>query len=55
VTRAVPIVFPVFPEPVGAGIVNSLARPGGNVTGFMTVEFSIGGNGWSYSSRSRQI
>jgi len=41
-TRTVPIVFPVVADPVGAGIVDSLARPGGNATGFMTYEFSIG-------------
>jgi putative tryptophan/tyrosine transport system substrate-binding protein len=42
-TRTVPIVFPVVADPVGAGLVENLARPGGNVTGFMTAEFSIGG------------
>ena len=42
-TRTVPIVFPVMPDPVGAGIVDSLARPGGNVTGFMTYEYSVSG------------
>jgi len=42
-TRTVPIVFPVVPDPVAAGFVESLARPGGNVTGFMTYEFSLGG------------
>src|SRR3954470_11748104 len=42
-TRTVPIVFPVVGDPVGSGFVDSLARPGGNATGFMTVEFSIGG------------
>jgi putative tryptophan/tyrosine transport system substrate-binding protein len=42
-TRTVPIVFPVVADPVGAGFVDSLARPGGNVTGFMTFEYSIGG------------
>jgi putative ABC transport system substrate-binding protein len=42
-TRTVPIVFPVVADPVGAGIVDSLARPGGNATGFMTFEYSIGG------------
>ena len=36
-TRTVPIVFPVVADPVGAGFVDSLARPGGNATGFMTV------------------
>src|SRR5262244_3093963 len=34
-TRTVPIVFPVAADPVGGGFVESLARPGGNVTGFM--------------------
>ena len=43
VTRTVPIVFPIVFDPVGAGLVDSLARPGGNVTGFMTTEYSIGG------------
>jgi putative ABC transport system substrate-binding protein len=42
-TRTVPIVFPVASDPVGAGFVDSLARPGGNVTGFMVNDFSIGG------------
>jgi putative ABC transport system substrate-binding protein len=42
-THTVPIVFPVATDPVAAGYVNSLARPGGNATGFMTVEYSIGG------------
>ena len=43
VSRTVPIVFPVLGDPVGAGYVASLARPGGNVTGFMNFEFSMGG------------
>jgi len=42
-TRIVPIVFPVVGDPVGAGYVDSLARPGGNATGFMNFEFSISG------------
>jgi hypothetical protein len=42
VTRTVPIVFPVVNDPLGAGYVESLARPGGNVTGFMLYEYSIG-------------
>jgi putative ABC transport system substrate-binding protein len=42
-TRSVPIVFPVVGDPVAAGYVESLARPGGNVTGFMTFEYSTGG------------
>jgi putative ABC transport system substrate-binding protein len=39
--RAVPIVFTQVPDPVGAGFVSSLARPGGNVTGFTLFEFGI--------------
>ena len=42
VTHTVPIVFPVVNDPLGAGYVESLARPGGNVTGFMLYEYSIG-------------
>jgi len=42
-SRTVPIVFPVVTDPVGAGYVDSLARPGGNATGFMSSEWSMGG------------
>ena len=42
-TRTVPIVFVAVPDPVGAGYVDSLSRPGGNATGFMTFEYSMGG------------
>ena len=42
-TRTVPIVFPVVSDPVAAGFVDSLARPGGNATGFMTGEYSMSG------------
>ena len=42
-TRTVPIVFPGIVDPVGAGFVDSLARPGGNVTGFMSMEYSTAG------------
>ena len=41
--RTVPIVFPIAGDPVGAGLVDSLARPGGNVTGFMQFEYSLSG------------
>ncbi len=40
-TRTVPIVFAVVADPVGAGYIDSLARPGGNATGFMPFEYSI--------------
>ena len=42
-TRTVPTVFVQVTDPVGAGLVDSLARPGGNVTGFMVFEFSLSG------------
>src|SRR5262249_10810720 len=42
-TRTIPIVFLVVADPVGAGIVNSLARPGGNTTGFGNPEGTFGG------------
>ena len=42
-TRTVPIVFTGTPDPVGAGFVESLARPGGNITGFTMFEYGISG------------
>jgi putative ABC transport system substrate-binding protein len=42
-TRTVPIVFAQVTDPVGAGFVDSLARPGGNATGFLLFEYSISG------------
>ena len=41
-TRTVPIIFTATNDPVGAGFVDSLARPGGNATGFMNWEFTMG-------------
>ena len=42
-TRDIPIVFVLVPDPVGAKVVDSLARPGGNVTGFLQFEYGISG------------
>jgi ABC-type uncharacterized transport system substrate-binding protein len=42
-TRNIPIVFVLVSDPVAAGLVDGLARPGGNVTGFTNFEYSIGG------------
>jgi ABC-type uncharacterized transport system substrate-binding protein len=42
-TRSIPIVFTQTADPVGAGFVDSLARPGGNVTGFTNFEFGMSG------------
>jgi putative tryptophan/tyrosine transport system substrate-binding protein len=39
VTRTLPIVFVDVSDPVGAGLVDTLARPGGNTTGFMNFEY----------------
>jgi putative ABC transport system substrate-binding protein len=43
VTRTVPIVFVAVIDPVGSGFVDSLARPGGNITGFTLFEFGVSG------------
>ena len=42
-TPTAPIVFTIVVDPLGSGFVNNLARPGGNVTGFMTFEYSLSG------------
>jgi putative ABC transport system substrate-binding protein len=40
-TRTIPIVFVLVPDPIGAGFIESLARPGGNATGFINFEYGI--------------
>lgn len=42
-TRTIPIVFAAVSDPIGSGLVASLAHPGGNITGFTNSEYSIGG------------
>jgi putative ABC transport system substrate-binding protein len=42
-THTIPVVFPTVLDPVGAGFVDSLARPGGNATGFLLYEYSMAG------------
>ena len=42
-TRTLPIVFVTVPDPVGAGFIDSLARPGGNATGFTAFEYGLSG------------
>ena len=42
-TNTIPIVFVIVPDPVGAGFVASLSRPGGNATGFMQFEYNLSG------------
>ena len=52
--RAIPIVFVNVSDPIGAGFIASLARPGGNLTGLLHYEASITGSGWRCSRRSRR-
>jgi putative ABC transport system substrate-binding protein len=42
-TRTIPLIFVAIADPVGQGYVDSLSHPGGNATGFMLLEFSVGG------------
>ena len=50
-TRTVPIVFTQVADPVTAGFVTSLAKPGGNITGFTVFDYEIGANGSDCSRR----
>jgi putative ABC transport system substrate-binding protein len=52
-TRTIPIVFAQVLDPVGAGFVESLARPGGNITGFVSFEYSMAGKWLERSSSWR--
>jgi putative ABC transport system substrate-binding protein len=54
-TRTVPIVFVTVIDPVGAGFVASLARPGGNATGFTNYEYGMSGKWLELPKRSRRV
>ena len=53
-TRTIPIVMAQLADPVGAGLVSSLRRPGGNITGLTTQDPDLIGNAWNSSWRSFQ-
>ena len=53
-TRTVPIVFAQVVDPVGSGYVDSMARPGGNTTGFTQLEDRLSGKWLNSSKRSRR-
>jgi putative ABC transport system substrate-binding protein len=53
-TRAIPIVFVNVSDPIGAGFVTSLARPGGNLTGGCTTRRASPASGWRCSRRLRR-
>ncbi len=50
-TNTIPIVMAESTDPVGTGLVGSLARPGGNVTGITSLGGELGGNSWSCSRK----
>ena len=52
-THKVPIVFTIVVDPMGAGFVNKLSRPGGNVTGFMLFDYSLSGKWRGIAKASR--
>jgi len=47
-TNAIPIVFLIVSDPIGSGFVASLARPGGNITGFINIEASLAGKSLAF-------
>jgi putative ABC transport system substrate-binding protein len=53
-TRTIPIIFVHVPDPVGAGFVDSLARPGGNATASSCSNTASAANGWNCFERSRR-
>jgi putative ABC transport system substrate-binding protein len=53
-TRTIPVVMTNVPDPVGAGWVQSLARPGGNATGFTNFEYSLGGKWVEWLKQTRR-
>jgi putative tryptophan/tyrosine transport system substrate-binding protein len=50
-TTTIPIVTVVASDPVGSRLVDSLARPGGNITGLTAISAELGGNGWKSSRK----
>ena len=50
-TKTIPIVFIVVADPVEAGLINNLARPGGNITGLTNIAAVLAGNDWSCSRK----
>jgi putative tryptophan/tyrosine transport system substrate-binding protein len=54
-THTVPILFTTIYEPVAQGFVQSLAHPGGNITGFTMWRLRSGQSGWSFSRRSHPL
>jgi putative ABC transport system substrate-binding protein len=50
-TTTIPIIFPTAGDAVASGLVASLARPGGNITGLSQMTPEMAGNGWSCSRK----